>query len=199
MQHLSLADAAAEAASAAAARAGALRYNFISCLILAAQNGFGQDVDHLAALCRETWGEEQWWDAVKDLPHGRVVREGPARRGAAVPFGFERGPFSAGRTHVMYAAQAGDVARLTWLLARGARLELKDWAGKKCAVAAGAGRAAGAKGLAGKNCAVLGCAGGARGDGAGAARAGRCGKRFCEWRLHAFVRRQLEGPLGGCS
>ena len=52
MQHLSSADAAAEAASAAATRADALRYNFISCLILAAQNGFGQDVDHLAALCR---------------------------------------------------------------------------------------------------------------------------------------------------
>jgi hypothetical protein len=87
----------AEAAAAAAARAEALRYNFISCLILAAQNGFGQDVDHLAALCRETWGEEQWWDAVKDLPLGRVRREGPARRGAAVPFGIERGPCSAGR------------------------------------------------------------------------------------------------------
>ncbi len=28
-----------------------LRYNFISCLILTAQNGFGQDVDHLTALC----------------------------------------------------------------------------------------------------------------------------------------------------
>ena len=40
------------AAADAAARADALRYNFISALILAAQNGFGQDVDHLAALCR---------------------------------------------------------------------------------------------------------------------------------------------------
>ena len=134
MQRLTRSKAAAEAAAsraeAAAARAEALRYNFISCLILTAQNGFGQDVDHLTALCRETWGEEQWWDAVKDLPHGRVRREGPARRGAAVPFGFERGPFSAGRTHVMYAARAGDVARLAWLLARGARLELKDWAGR---------------------------------------------------------------------
>jgi hypothetical protein len=107
-----------------AARKEALRYNFISALILTAQNGFGRDVEPFLALCRETWGEEQWWDAVKDLPHGRV------RQGAAVPFGFEGGPFSAGRTHVMYAAQAGDVARLTWLLARGARLELKDWKGR---------------------------------------------------------------------
>jgi hypothetical protein len=124
MQHHAPPEAAAEA------RAGALRYNFISCLILAAQNGFGQDVDHLAALCWETWGEEQWWNAVKDLPHGRVVREGPARQGDAEPFGLERGPFSAGRTHVMFAAQAGGVARLAWLLARGARLELKDWRGR---------------------------------------------------------------------
>jgi hypothetical protein len=108
----------------------ALRYNFISCLILAAQNGFGQDVDHLAALCRETWGEEQWWDAVKDLPHGRVRQEGPALVHCSLPFWCERGPFSAGRTHLMYAAQAGDVARLTWLLARGAQLELKDWKGR---------------------------------------------------------------------
>ena len=130
MQRHTRSSSAAEAAAASAARAEALRYNFISCLILAAQNGFGQDVDHLAALCRETWGEEQWWDAVKDLPHGRVVREGPAAQGATEPVGYERGPFSAGRTHVMYAAQAGDVARLKWLLARGARLELEDWEGR---------------------------------------------------------------------
>ena len=109
-----------------------LRYNFISCLILAAQNGFWRDVQPFLALCRETWSEEQWWDAVKDLPLGRVVREGPTRRGATVPFGFDLGPFSAGRTHVMYAAQAGDVARLAWLLARGARLELKDRGGRRC-------------------------------------------------------------------
>ena len=104
--------AAADAAAAdAAARADALRYNFLSCLFLTAQNGFGQDVEPFLALSRETWGEEQLWDAVKDLPHGRVRREGPAPQHAAEPFGFERGPFSAGRTHVMYAAQAGKAAR----------------------------------------------------------------------------------------
>ena len=122
--------AAAAAAADAAARADALRYNFLSCLFLAAQNGFGQDVEPFLALSRETWGEEQLWAAVKDLPHGRVRQEGPAPRLAAEPFGFERGPFSAGRTHVMYAAQAGDAARLRWLIARGARLELKDWKGR---------------------------------------------------------------------
>ena len=94
--------AAAAAASAAraedaAARAEALRYNFLSCLFLAAQNGFGQDVEPFLALSRETWGEEQLWDAVKDLPHGRLRQEGPAPQHAAGPFGFERGPFSAGR------------------------------------------------------------------------------------------------------
>jgi len=113
-----------------AARADARRYNFLSCLILAAQNGFGQDVEPFLALCRETWGEEQLWAAVKDLPHGRARREGPARQHAVEPFGFELGPFSAGRTHMMYAAQAGDAARLRWLIARGARLELKDWKGR---------------------------------------------------------------------
>jgi hypothetical protein len=101
MQRFTRSAAAADAASAASARAEALRYNFISSLILAAQNGFGQDVDHLAALCWETWGEEQWWDAVKDLPHGRVRREGPAEQYDAAPFGCERGPFSARRTHLM--------------------------------------------------------------------------------------------------
>ena len=120
----------AGAAEDAAARADALRYNFLSCLFLTAQNGFGQDVEPFLALSRETWGEEQLWDAVKDLPHGCVRREGPALQHAAEPFGFERGPFSAGRTHVMYAAQAGAVARLRWLIARGARLELKDWMGR---------------------------------------------------------------------
>ena len=130
MQFTAVADSIVSAAAHAELRAYALRYNFISCLILAAQNGFGQEVDHLAALCWETWGEEQWWDAVKDLPHGRVRREGPARQGDAEPFGIEGGPFSAGRTHLMYAAQAGDVARLAWLMARGARLELKDWEGR---------------------------------------------------------------------
>ena len=122
--------AAAAAAADAAARADALRYNFISCLFLAAQNGFGQDVEPFLALSRETWGEEQLWDAVKDLPHGCVRREGPARWDAEEPFGFDLGPCSAGRTHVMYAAQAGLAARLRWLIARGARLELKDWKGR---------------------------------------------------------------------
>ncbi len=107
---------------------GALRYNFLSCLILTAQNGFGQDVEPFLALCRETWGEEQLWAAVKDLPHGTLRREGPARRWLP-DFGREAGPFSMARTHLMYVAQAGDVARLRWLLARGAKLELKDWKG----------------------------------------------------------------------
>ena len=66
---------AAAAAADADARAERLRYNFISCLILAAQNGFGQDVEPFLALSRETWGEEQLWAAVKDLPHGARKRK----------------------------------------------------------------------------------------------------------------------------
>ena len=79
--HAAAAGAAAIAAAAEeeAARADALRYNFLSCLILTAQDGLGQDVEPFLALSRETWGEEQLWDAVKDLPHGRARREGPAR------------------------------------------------------------------------------------------------------------------------
>ena len=117
--------ATAATAVAAAARADALRYNFLSCLFLAAQNGFGQDVEPFLALSRETWGEEQLWAAVKDQPHGCVRLEGPAPRYATTPFAFDLGPFSARRTHVMSAAQAGNAARLRWLIARGAKLERK--------------------------------------------------------------------------
>ena len=117
----------------------ARRFNFISCLILTAQNGFGRDVDPFVALCRETWGEEILFDALKDLPHGKLKlkkadgtplmvdearADGTKVRVRAVD------PFGKKRTRLMYAAQAGDVARLRWLIARGARLELKDWEGR---------------------------------------------------------------------
>jgi predicted NBD/HSP70 family sugar kinase len=73
MQSRTRSQTALVAAADAAARADALRYNFISCLILTAQNGFGQDVEPFLALCKETWGEEQLWAAVKDLPHGALA------------------------------------------------------------------------------------------------------------------------------
>jgi hypothetical protein len=75
MQRRTRSSTAAIAAAAAAARADALRYNFLSCLILTAQNGFGRDVEPFLALSRETWGEEQLWAAVKDLPHGALALE----------------------------------------------------------------------------------------------------------------------------
>ena len=133
-------------------------------------------MDHLAPLCRETWGEEQWRDAVKDLPHGRVRREGPAAQGATKPFGFQRSPLSARRTHVMYAARAGDVARLTWLLARGAQLELKHWEGRTALFLA----------------AREGCMGTVR----KAACTGRGGGRSKECRRQASVHRQPNGQVG---
>ena len=113
-----------------AARAEALRYNFLSCLIITAPHGFGHDVEPFLALSKETWCEEQLFDAVKDLPHGAL----PLRDGAGAPLLDERGeprvdPCGMKRTRLMYAAQAGDVPRLQWLLARGARQELKDWQG----------------------------------------------------------------------
>ena len=112
----------------------AIRQNFLACLILTAQNGFGRDVDPFVALCRETWGEEVLWDAVKDLPHGKLElknadgaplmvdearADGTTVRVRAVD------PFGKKRTRLMYAAQAGDVARLRWLLERGAQRGLQ--------------------------------------------------------------------------
>ena len=79
------------------------RYNFISALICAAQNGYAREVDPFVGLCRETWGEEVLWDALKDLPHGKQRR-----------------------TRLMHAAQKGDAARVKWLLKRGARPNLMD-------------------------------------------------------------------------
>jgi ankyrin repeat protein len=97
---------------------------FLSALFLTARAGFSRDVLPFLALCRATWTADALWDAVGDTPH----------RGS-------------GNTRLMYAAKNGAVPRLTWLLARGARLELKDadgrtalyWAareGRACAVRA---------------------------------------------------------------
>ena len=123
--------------------AAARRHLFISAFIVTAQNGFGLDLDHALHLCRETWGEEDLFNAVTDLPHGAVklkkpdgtplweldedgdeVKDDEGERVQAID------PYGKKRTRVMYAAQAGDVARLQWLIARGARLELKDWEGR---------------------------------------------------------------------
>ncbi len=89
--------------TAGVARSNAVTYNFISCIIIAAQNGFGENVVPLLALSRETRGEEVLWDAVKDIPSPKFQR-----------------------TRLMYAAKIGDAGRLRWLVARGAKLELED-------------------------------------------------------------------------
>ena len=60
-----------------------------------------------AAARREARGDVQLWAALKDLRHG------PAQR-----------------SRLMFAAQAGDVPRLRWLLELGAQLELEDSAGR---------------------------------------------------------------------
>ena len=85
-----------------------VRHGFISALIITAQCGYGADVDPFVGLCRETWGEEALLDALKDLPHG-----------------------AGRRTRLMCAAGRGDVARMQWLLKRGARVGCRDMRGRR--------------------------------------------------------------------
>ena len=61
-----------------------LRHNFISCLVILAQNGYGREVDPFAGLCRETWREEALFDALKDLPHGALRHAGESEHSDAV-------------------------------------------------------------------------------------------------------------------
>ena len=112
---------------------------FISALICAAQNGYAREVDPFVGLCRETWGEEALFDALKDLPHGRLrLRSAEEATAQGLP---EFDPYGMGRTRLMYAAYDGDEARVEWLLKRGARLELADSEGYTAlAWAAGWGR-----------------------------------------------------------
>ena len=99
-----------------------LRQGFISALIVTAQNGYARDVDPFVGLCRETWGEEALFDALKDLPHGRKrLRTAEEAAAQGLP---EFDPYGMGRTRLMYAAHMDDLARVEWLLKRGARLEL---------------------------------------------------------------------------
>ena len=117
--------------ASSAAAADLTRDLFITAFIFTGQNGFGQDVDHLLHLSKETWGEEILFDAVKDLPHGALKRK-DTEPGAVLTMQEKEtvvDPFGKKRTRLMYAAFAGDAARLRWLLKRGARLELKDWEG----------------------------------------------------------------------
>ena len=83
-----------------------LRENFICSLVACAQNGYAREANPFVGLCREVWGDEQLFDALKDLPHGPLLR-----------------------TRLMYAAKKDDFARVQWLLTRGARANLGDKAG----------------------------------------------------------------------
>jgi hypothetical protein len=84
---------------------------FLDALFIAFQSkkgraGFAEDLKWCAGLCRATWGEEALWNGMVHV-----------RRGAKK------------RTHLMYAAERGDVERVRWLLARGAPTELADESG----------------------------------------------------------------------
>jgi ankyrin repeat protein len=77
--------------------------DIVECVIRAAQNGYGHDINHLVSLNRETWAETQLWDAIKDLPHGKD-----------------------GKTRVMFNAFKGNLQRLRWLAERGADFKKLD-------------------------------------------------------------------------
>lgn len=85
----------------------AMKPDIISALILTAMNKYEVDVAPFLALSRETWGEEMLWDAAKDVRYGKE-----------------------NRTRLMYVAKIGDLARLRWLLKRGADVNIQDTLGK---------------------------------------------------------------------
>ena len=79
---------------------------FLDALFIAFQSekgraGFAEDLRWCAGLCRATWGEEALWNGMVHVRRGWHYR-----------------------THLMYAAERGDVERVRWLLARGAPTEL---------------------------------------------------------------------------
>ena len=101
-----------------------VRQGFISALIITAQNGHAREVDPFVGLCRETWGEEVLFDALKDLPHGRLrLRSAEEAAALGLP---EFDPYGKKRTRLMHASRKGNMMRVEWLLKRGARLELAD-------------------------------------------------------------------------
>jgi hypothetical protein len=88
---------------------------FLDALFLVAQFPGGQiaeavkccyayDVRLCAGLCRATWAEEAFWSGLVRVRAGRWKR-----------------------TRLMYAAAHGDAARVSWLLARSAPVDAKDY------------------------------------------------------------------------
>ena len=75
---------------------------FLDVITCAANTGFGHALRHLTAVSKATWTEATLWEALVQV---RVAHQGEG-----------------GRTSLMFQAFAGNVARLRWLLARGARV-----------------------------------------------------------------------------
>jgi hypothetical protein len=83
----------------------------VSAIIVAFQSergrkGYAGDFRWTAGLCRSLWAEEQLWVGLVRVPRGPKMR-----------------------THLMHAAQKGDVDRVRWLLARGGVVDQTDVGG----------------------------------------------------------------------
>ena len=109
---------ARETLASRAARLDRLPERFLDCLFIAFQSergreGFAADLRWCAGLCRATWREEALWIGLVHVRRGKYQR-----------------------THLQHAAERGDVARVRWLLERGAPTELPDYAGMTACITA---------------------------------------------------------------
>lgn len=67
----------------------------IDVFIILSQNGYGSHILNKTGVCRAMRGEEQIWDAIKNITHPII-----------------------GRTRLMYACKIGNVAYIKWLIKR---------------------------------------------------------------------------------
>jgi ankyrin repeat protein len=79
----------------------------IDILIILSQNGYGSHILNKTRACRALRGEEQIWDAIKNITHPSI-----------------------GRTRLMYACKKGDVAYIKWLIKRNSNPFINDFSNR---------------------------------------------------------------------